>query len=144
MEVVRREETALQDDRVGGGCGGFEPEAGEGVFEGVADVGAVEDLPVLEVAAAAEADAAGADTAERAGDAGELAAGVLAGELEGRGWEGGEGRVRGWNGGWRLGGVFRGKGGRGDACDGCGYRGFDEVPARCSVLHWSLLGLASQ
>ena len=56
--VKGREEAALEDGAEGSGChAGADPDAGETELRDVADVGAVEDFPVLEIAAAAEADA---------------------------------------------------------------------------------------
>ena len=47
LEVEGREEAAFEDGGEGGAGGGLDPDGGEGVLEGVAIVGAVEDLPVL-------------------------------------------------------------------------------------------------
>jgi hypothetical protein len=57
----------------------LDPETGEGEFRAITGVGAIVNLPVLQVAAASKSDSAGADAAERAGDAVEIAAGEDAG-----------------------------------------------------------------
>ena len=83
-------EAALEDGAEGIGChANADPDAGKAELRHVADVGTVEDLPILQVAAAAETDSAGADAAQGAGDAGEVAAGELAREsglFGGFGW----------------------------------------------------------
>ena len=53
LEIVRREQAALQNDAVRFCARRLDPHAGEGILEGVADVRAIEYLPILEVAAAA-------------------------------------------------------------------------------------------
>jgi len=67
---------------------GLRPDGGEGVFGRAAFVGAVEDFPIAKLAASAEADAAGGDSAEGHGEHGELASGVDAGVAHGGAGEG--------------------------------------------------------
>ena len=74
MEIVGRQEATLEHYAVRRSAWASYPHARERVIERVADIGAVEDLPVLKVAASAKADAAGANAAERTGDAGQLTA----------------------------------------------------------------------
>ncbi len=52
---------------------GLRPDRKEGIGQRHALAGAVEDLPVAQLAAAAQGDAAGADAAERKGDLAERA-----------------------------------------------------------------------
>ena len=76
---------------------GLRPDGGEGVRGRVAFVGTVEDLPIAKLPAPSEADAPGADAAEREGDGGETPSGEDTGECDfgsgGRCWRG---RDRHW------------------------------------------------
>jgi hypothetical protein len=73
---VGRHEAGFEDVRDGLAAAGLRPDGGEGVFGRAALIGAVEDFPIAKLAASAEADAAGGDTAEGHGQHGKLAAGV--------------------------------------------------------------------
>ena len=81
MQIVRGQQAPLEDDGVGSLTGRFDPQAGKGIFESVADIRAIENLPILQIAAPAQADASRADASQGAGDAGQLAAGMNAGKL---------------------------------------------------------------
>ena len=94
---VGRLDARFQHARDGLAVAGLRPDGGEGVGGRVAFVGAVEDLPIAKLAASAEADAAGADAAQREGDGGEVPSGEDAGVTRFRGRRAvRRGRGRGW------------------------------------------------
>jgi hypothetical protein len=94
---VGRHEAGFEDVGDGLAAAGLRPDGGEGVLGRAALIGAVEDFPIAKLAASAEADAAGGDTAEGHGEHGKLASGVDAGIAHGGAREGdGLRRVRGW------------------------------------------------
>ena len=77
--LIRRREARLEDARERGAARTFDANRGERVIRSVALVGAIEYLPVAQLTASAEADAAGADSAEGKCNLREVRAGEHAG-----------------------------------------------------------------
>ena len=94
--LIRRREARLEDARERGAARAFDANRGEGVIRSVALVGPIEDLPVAQLAASAEADAAGADPAEGKCNLREVRAREHAriGDARGRRLAGGRGLAR--------------------------------------------------
>ena len=79
LAFVRRLIAGFENMGDGFGVADLRPDRRERVGEVVAFVGTIEDFPIAELAAAAETERAGGDTAEGESDHGELAAGESAG-----------------------------------------------------------------
>ena len=73
----------FEDVSDGFGAADLSPDGGEGVGEIVPFIGAIENFPITKLAAAAQTERTGGDTAEREGDHGELASGEGAGVARG-------------------------------------------------------------